>query len=100
MDMWAEYFSRRFTGVLSMRPSEYITRNVRVTPFHFEPIDDYLINYPFLETVLCFSSDYPHFEGGRDPVGDMLRRILPFGPDMVEKFFVSNADWIMPDRSA
>jgi uncharacterized protein len=57
-----------FTGEYSypMLPSEYIRRNVRITPIprpHQSPI-------PFFDALpecIVFSSDYPHFEGSPEP---------------------------------
>ena len=47
--------------------------------------------------VYCYSSDYPHPEGGRDPMGDVSRKLEPFGPDVMRKVFVENARWLLPD---
>jgi predicted TIM-barrel fold metal-dependent hydrolase len=80
---------------LPMRPSEYIRRNVRVTPFDFEPIGTYLDNYG-LDTVYCFASDYPHIEGGSDPMGKFTAQLDRHGPAMFEKFFVTNGEVLFP----
>jgi len=97
LDMWAEQFPRRMKGILSMKPSEYIRRNVRITPFNFEPVDKYIERFPIIEDVYCFSSDYPHFEGGPDPRSVMIKKLGRLGPDEIEKFFVKNAEWLMPE---
>jgi uncharacterized protein len=53
---------------LPMKPSEYVMRNVRITPLpveHQSPV-------PIIEglpDVAVFSSDYPHMEGSGDPIG-------------------------------
>ena len=52
---------------LSLKPSEYIRRQVRFTPFPFEDIG-WLIEDSGDELFL-FSSDYPHPEGSKDPIG-------------------------------
>ena len=52
---------------LTMAPSDYIRRQVRFTPFPFEDVG-WLIEQEGDEMFL-FSSDYPHPEGGRDPLG-------------------------------
>lgn len=52
---------------LSMKPSEFIRRQVRFTPFPFEDVG-WLIEQAG-EEIFLFSSDYPHPEGGRDPIG-------------------------------
>ena len=51
---------------LTMAPSDYIRRNVRFTPWHFEDTG-WLIRECGAELFL-FSSDWPHPEGGRDPI--------------------------------
>jgi len=81
---------------LPMRPSEYIARNVRVSPFDFEPVGDYLDLY-HLDTVYCFASDYPHAEGGSDPMGKFNAQLARFGDDVYEKFFVTNGEVLFPD---
>jgi predicted TIM-barrel fold metal-dependent hydrolase len=80
---------------LPMRPSEYIRRNVRVTPFDFEPIGTYLDHYG-LDTVYCFASDYPHIEGGSDPMGKFTAQLDRHGPAVFEKFFVTNGEVLFP----
>jgi predicted TIM-barrel fold metal-dependent hydrolase len=80
---------------LPMRPSDYIRRNVRVAPFDFEPVGTYLDDYG-LDTVYCFASDYPHVEGGSDPMGKFSAQIDKFGPEMYEKFFVTNGEVLFP----
>ena len=98
MDMWAKVFKRRMGKVLSMRPSEYLARNVRVTPYTFEPVADYINRYG-LQDVYCYGSDYPHIEGGTDQLQVMAEAIAPLGPSMMEKFFVTNSELIMPAPS-
>ena len=53
---------------LSMQPSDYIRRQIRFTPWHFEDIG-WLIESVGPELFL-FSSDWPHPEGGRDPIAE------------------------------
>lgn len=51
---------------LSLRPSDYVRRQIRVTPYPTENVGR-LIERCGAE-VLLFSSDYPHVEGGRNPI--------------------------------
>ena len=51
---------------LSLTPSEYVRRQVRVTPYPHEPAG-WIIKNSGAEVCL-FSSDYPHIEGGRNPI--------------------------------
>ncbi len=50
---------------LSLRPSEYVRRQVRFTPYPTEDVG-WIIEQAGPEVAL-FSSDYPHVEGGRKP---------------------------------
>jgi predicted TIM-barrel fold metal-dependent hydrolase len=97
LDIWAEEFSRRLAPHLSMRPSVYIARNVRVTPFHFEPVDEYIERYPAMADVYAYSSDFPHAEGGKYSAHVFHEKLQRLGPDVEEKFFVSNGSWLLPD---
>ena len=51
---------------LSLRPSEYVRRQIRFTPYPTEDVG-WIIEQAGPEVCL-FSSDYPHVEGGRRPV--------------------------------
>ena len=51
---------------LALRPSEYVRRQIRVTPYPTEPVG-WIIEQAG-EEVCLFSSDYPHVEGGRNPI--------------------------------
>jgi predicted TIM-barrel fold metal-dependent hydrolase len=97
LDLWVEQFAGRFAKTLTMKPSEYVHRNIRVSPFDFEPVDAYVDRHPYLEDVFCFATDYPHYEGGQDPRRTMIARMERFGREAIEKLFVGNAGWIMPD---
>ncbi len=51
---------------LELRPSEYVRRQIRATPYPAEPVG-WIIEQAG-EEVCLFSSDYPHVEGGRNPI--------------------------------
>jgi predicted TIM-barrel fold metal-dependent hydrolase len=60
---------------LPLKPSEYVCRNIRVTPLpvaHQSPVP--LIQG--LPGVAVFSSDYPHMEGSGDPVGHYDKELV------------------------
>ena len=102
LDFWHGN-SRKFSlgnedGALPIRlqPSEYIRRNVRVSLFDIEPVDTYIEQFQMPE-VYCYSSDYPHPEGGRDPMGAISAKVVRLGPEVVRKVFVENARWLLPD---
>ena len=47
--------------------------------------------------IYCYASDYPHPEGGKNPMGDISGKLERFGPDIMRKVFVENAEWLLPD---
>ena len=51
---------------MSLRPSEFVKRQVRVTPYPHEDTGWIIANTA--DEVCLFSSDYPHVEGGRNPI--------------------------------
>ena len=51
---------------LSLRPSEYVHRQVRATPYPTEDVG-WIVEQGGADLVM-FSSDYPHVEGGRRPL--------------------------------
>jgi predicted TIM-barrel fold metal-dependent hydrolase len=51
---------------LSLRPSEYVRRQIRFTPYPTEDVG-WIVEQAGPEVCL-FSSDYPHVEGGRRPI--------------------------------
>ena len=75
---------------LTMPPSDYIRRQVRFTPWHFEDVG-WLIELCGPELFL-FSSDWPHPEGGRDPLGEFESSLehAAAGPTVRHRFFYQN----------
>ncbi|MBM3649255.1 MAG: amidohydrolase [Alphaproteobacteria bacterium] len=51
---------------MSLKPSEFVKRQVRVTPYPHEDTGWIIANSG--DEVCLFSSDYPHIEGGRNPI--------------------------------
>lgn len=96
LDHVAKIFKHRLKGVLSMTPSDYMRRNIRVTPYRFEPVGDLVERFGFDECY-CYSSDFPHPEGGRTPIQDFEKHIERLGQRNAEKFYVTNAEWVMPE---
>jgi predicted TIM-barrel fold metal-dependent hydrolase len=68
MESAVEAFGRHEARLraLSLRPSEYVRRQVRATPYPTEDVG-WIIEQSGPEVCL-FSSDYPHVEGGRRPL--------------------------------
>jgi predicted TIM-barrel fold metal-dependent hydrolase len=62
----AFYKNEERLQTMSLRPSEFVRRQVRVTPYPHEDAGWIIANSG--DEVCLFSSDYPHVEGGRNPV--------------------------------
>ncbi len=73
---------------LSIRPSEYVRRQVRVTPYPTEPTG-WIIEQAGPE-VAMFSSDFPHVEGGRNPLRRFDNEVGSLPADVQDRFFRAN----------
>ncbi|MCU0269386.1 MAG: amidohydrolase [Acidimicrobiales bacterium] len=87
--------SRRLRDALERRPTEVFADQIRVTPFFWERTARQIERYGLPE-VYAFSTDFPHPEGGTDPIGRMAADIEPLGDNAVEAFFVGNAELLVP----
>jgi predicted TIM-barrel fold metal-dependent hydrolase len=56
----------------------------------------WLERFPQLADVYCFSSDYPHAEGGVDTMEKFYQQLAPFGDEVLTKFFRTNAELLIP----
>jgi predicted TIM-barrel fold metal-dependent hydrolase len=73
---------------LSLKPSEYLRRQVKFTPFPTEPVG-WMIEEAGPE-LFCFSSDYPHPEGGRDPLHRFEAALAGVSEDAKQRFYAGN----------
>jgi predicted TIM-barrel fold metal-dependent hydrolase len=97
LDMWVrEVYSRRLAPFISRKPSEYIADRVRVSPYHFEPVDLYFERHRDLWPCYCFSTDYPHMEGGKESIATFHEKLERFGDDALRAYFVDNATLLFP----
>jgi predicted TIM-barrel fold metal-dependent hydrolase len=81
---------------LPLCPTEYLRRNVRVTPFWHEDIRELVDVYKIPE-VYVFSTDFPHVEGTRDPIGRFRKTMTTLDPSYEDDFFFRNASLLFPD---
>ncbi len=73
---------------LSAKPSEIVRRQVRVTPYPHEDVGWIIANSG--EEVCLFSSDYPHVEGGRNPLKRFNDSLANTPARAVERFYCDN----------
>src|SRR5439155_25891024 len=75
---------------LSLRPSEYVQRQVRATPYPHEPVGWIIENAG--PDVCLFSTDFPHVEGGRNPLKRFEASLAGISEEAKEKFYRRNME--------
>jgi predicted TIM-barrel fold metal-dependent hydrolase len=76
-------------------PSEQLTQQMAFTPFVFEPVGEFIDQSS--PDLYLFSSDYPHVEGGRNPIA-RFETALGDRPEPVrDLFYAENFLRIWPD---
>ncbi len=90
LDSAQDAFSRNEERLraLALRPSEYVRRQVRATPYPHEPVGWIIANAG--PEVCLFSSDYPHVEGGRNPIKRFEDWLVETPPAAKDRFYVDN----------
>jgi predicted TIM-barrel fold metal-dependent hydrolase len=75
---------------MDCKPSEYVQRQVRVTPYPHEDTGWTIANTG--PEVCLFSSDFPHVEGGRNPIARFERSMdaAQVSDDERERFYFDN----------
>lgn len=90
MDAGAGAFARNEERLqkLSMKPSEFVKRQVRVTPYPHEDAGWIIRNSG--DDVCMFSSDFPHVEGGRNPLKRFDESLQGVSSLQKDNFFANN----------
>jgi predicted TIM-barrel fold metal-dependent hydrolase len=73
---------------LSLRPAEYVRRQVRFTPYPTEDVG-WIVAQAGPE-VAMFSSDYPHVEGGRRPLERFEASLGDASEEVRRRFYAEN----------
>lgn len=80
---------------LKLKPSEYVHRHLKFTPFPGEPVG-WMIDQAG-EDLFMFSTDYPHPEGGRDPLAKFEETMDNVSAEGKDRFYYRNmADLLGP----
>ncbi len=82
----------------SRTPSQQITQQLAFTPFVYEPVGD-LIDQSN-DDLYLFSTDYPHVEGGRNPIGRFEGALGERSEAVRAKFYAENFLRIFPNARA
>jgi uncharacterized protein len=73
---------------LELRPSDYVRRQLRVTPYPAEPVG-WIVEQTGPEVCL-FSTDYPHVEGGRNPIRRFEASMAGVSEEARRRFYADN----------
>ena len=87
VDIWQRSEPR--LGTFERTPSEQASAQLRFTPYPFEDVGWLLAQSD--PALYLFSSDYPHAEGGRDPLGRFDRSLAGTSDDVAAGFYAANA---------
>jgi predicted TIM-barrel fold metal-dependent hydrolase len=83
---------------LELTPSDYVRRHLKFTPFPGEPVD-WMIEQSGPE-LFMFSTDYPHPEGGKDPLQKFDEALVGSSADDRSRFFFDNMYELLHGTSA
>ena len=83
---------------LAERPSEYVRRHLKFTPFPGEPVG-WMIERAGSE-LFMFSTDYPHPEGGRDPLAKFEETMTETSEADRARFYSGNMAELLGHASA
>jgi uncharacterized protein len=81
---------------LQAPPSDYVRRHLKFTPFPGEPVG-WMIEQAGPE-LFMFSTDYPHPEGGRDPLAKFAKTLISTSPADQELFYAGNLTELLNGR--
>lgn len=96
LDWVVKHWSRNDANLqgLSRIPSEQITQQLAFTPFVFEEVGLFIDQSN--PDLYLFSSDYPHIEGGRNPIARFEAALGDRGDGVRDKFYAENFLRIFP----
>ena len=75
-------------GSLSMRPSDYVRRQIKFSPFAGEPLGWIIENAG--PELLVFGSDYPHPEGTSNPIEKFEATMQGCDDSVMDAFYHGN----------
>lgn len=95
LDLGYKSFGRTdpYLQAMPMKPSEYIRRAVKFTPFPGEDAGRMIRDAG--PDLFMFSSDYPHPEGTNDPLGRFERTMADIDEAAKDRFYRSNYEEMM-----
>jgi predicted TIM-barrel fold metal-dependent hydrolase len=100
LDHAAEIWARSEPHLAEMRrrPGEQIRAQLRFTPYPFEDVAAFVRESG--PELYLFSSDYPHAEGGRDPIGRFEKALAGADEGVKRRFYAENFADLYPQAVA
>ncbi len=97
LDWVAKHWGRTDANLkaFTRKPSEQLTQQMAFTPFVFEEVGQFIDESN--EDLYLFSTDYPHIEGGRNPIARFEAILGERAPAVRDKFYAENFLRIFPD---
>ena len=90
LDLVAQIWKRSEPDLEALKslPSELISRQMAFTPYAFEDVGAMVRESN--SDLYLFSSDYPHIEGGRNPLGRFEASLEGMPEEVLNKFYADN----------
>ena len=85
---------RRLQG----KPSDYVRRHLKFTPYPGEPVG-WMVEQAGAE-LFMFSTDYPHPEGGKDPLAKFEATMTELGEAELSRFYSGNMTELLSGASS
>jgi predicted TIM-barrel fold metal-dependent hydrolase len=97
LDWVAKHWGRvdQMLAGFTRTPSAQLTQQMAFTPFVFEPVGE-LIDQSN-DALYLFSTDYPHVEGGKNPIGRFEAALGERAEPVRERFYAENFLRVFPD---
>jgi predicted TIM-barrel fold metal-dependent hydrolase len=95
LDRTHRFFADTESSLASLRrkPSEYVRDQVKFTPDSTEQVASLVEQLG--DQLLMFSTDFPHPEGGKDPIGSFERAVASLSDERQECFYWRNFAQLM-----
>ena len=81
---------------IKRKPSEQLIQQMAFTPYVFENVGNFIDNSN--PELYLFSSDYPHVEGGKDPIGRFEASLGDRSEEIRNLFYTENFLRIFPEE--
>ncbi len=100
LDWVAKHWGRTDANLkaFTRTPSEQLTQQMAFTPFVFEEVGAFIDQSN--PDLYLFSSDYPHIEGGRNPIARFETALGGRSETVRDKFYEENFLRIFPEARA